>query len=833
MMSKPEAHETLTSALVALAGRCGERDRTPTASETQQLAAELSREFALNADERATLEQAAARFAAPLVELTDPLNDLVHDSLFQDAPAKTTDDVPAVVEHAREPTIAPHRRWKLIAGASGVAIASVIIATLVWSRPPRATCTYVFGDTHERLQALEMCRTEYEGTRDLQAGARLARLLVDAGDLRAATQLANVLRDGPMASDALYVVGKAALAEHRLDEGRAALEAARALHTKERRRTEVAADDLALAELLLAQSLPQAALRAVDTCLGTAAEAANAILADRCHLIAAAILGELGQRDLAAQELALAARSLTHGENGLLLQLGNAAFDQQPTFDLARHDRLALVTLRRVRGSLLPGSRLVAVTERMLAASLIEVDDLDGAAQHLAAAERLEPGALEIELLRARLALRRGDLASAAHLAEQAYARARGDRSSLAASTLRAEIALAAGDLKTAARWAARATGGEAASVAAGAEQAPITPLRRRAYDLGFVALVGLKRFEDALEMFDELQDRSVRQSLQGHEALAPQREPLIRAARFARQRDRVDFVALVVANEHLWRATSFHGDLAITDLGARTASAAEINRFTAAPTEATDDLGRTLLGDLAFRRTNETLFVMLDRSLAQLPVAALRRSAQPLVALRPVLRVSSSRQLGCTSAAPRAPGAVVIADAVGDLEGARAEAQQLATRFGASPILGAAATSAALLDRPATGLLHLAVHASGRSLFLHDREVSALEIARRAGVASLVVITSCATTTLGGSGLSASLVDGFLAAGAAHVVSALRPTSDAGANAVTYAFYGQGGRADPVRALARAQAQLASAGNRDWPSFAVFGNDICEAGEE
>jgi hypothetical protein len=44
----------------------------------------------------------------------------------------------------------------------------------------------------------------------------------------------------------------------------------------------------------------------------------------------------------------------------------------------------------------------------------------------------------------------------------------------------------------------------------------------------------------------------------------------------------------------------------------------------------------------------------------------------------------------------------------------------------------------------------------------------------------------------------------------------------------VTRGFYRADGAIDPVRGLARVQADLAGTDNVDWPNFAVYGQDIC-----
>jgi hypothetical protein len=75
---------------------------------------------------------------------------------------------------------------------------------------------------------------------------------------------------------------------------------------------------------------------------------------------------------------------------------------------------------------------------------------------------------------------------------------------------------------------------------------------------------------------------------------------------------------------------------------------------------------------------------------------------------------------------------------------------------------------------------------------------------------------------------LAGSLATAFLAGGSSHVVTTLRPVSAPAARELADRFYAAGGARDPVRALARVQAELAATDDRHWPSLAVFGAAAC-----
>jgi hypothetical protein len=297
-----------------------------------------------------------------------------------------------------------------------------------------------------------------------------------------------------------------------------------------------------------------------------------------------------------------------------------------------------------------------------------------------------------------------------------------------------------------------------------------------------------------------------------------------------------VDLLALVVAERDVWRVTASQGRLDIADLGPFAGLQDALDRFAAAPTEPAlaGELGARLVLAAAVRATPAPLHVLLDGPLASLPVVALRRGGRPLIAIRPVVRVLRLPLIACTPSRPRARR-TVIADARSDLSDARREAGELSSVLGFTAAVGDAATSAALFQAAGSDVLHLAVHAAigagGGVLELRDRGVSALEISAARLGPPLVMLSACGSASAAADELAGSLAAGFLAAGSNQVVATLRPVSDAGARRLTTRFYSAGGMTDPVRALARIQAELADTGDTDWPRFAVFGHDTCSDG--
>ena len=59
-------------------------------------------------------------------------------------------------------------------------------------------------------------------------------------------------------------------------------------------------------------------------------------------------------------------------------------------------------------------------------------------------------------------------------------------------------------------------------------------------------------------------------------------------------------------------------------------------------------------------------------------------------------------------------------------------------------------------------------------------------------------------------------------------VIATTRAVTDAGAAELGARFYQAGGLADPIRALAAAQAALAETPDTDWPQFTIFGSERC-----
>jgi tetratricopeptide (TPR) repeat protein len=744
-------------------------------------------------------------------------------------------------------------------------IAAGVLGLALIDRPSELDCALA-ARTRTPGAAVSICEREYRDTHDPAIGVRLANLWRQAGQREEARALADGLLDTPERANGLQILGRLAADEHRFDEAESALADARTLHRAARDAAGLARDDQALAQVEVEHHRYGDALAVLDECLRLAMGGGDAQTEYYCRLSATKVLAEVGELAVAQRELERAAELAHSDRDRVWLEYEQGNLDQEYVRTpqgiararraIAAFERAAKLNAR----AQIPGFQLTL--ELNLAQSLADAGRLDDAERHLALAMMVDADDQDAghrTEVAAEVAFRRGDLARASQLSQQGYDAADDDDARVRVAALQARIALAGGDLPGAEHWARR---GIAAVERIRAEQtAPelrtyVLSTRRMPYELLFVALARADRLDDAVVALDQWQGRTLLDALAGPSPRtspgllgAAQRVtelgallPVVSRASLGVAADprtllaglrSADLLALVVADRDVWRVTASQGRLDITDLGPFTELQDALDRFAGAPTEPAlaAELGARLVPAAAVRATPEPLHVLLDGPLASLPGVALRRDGRPLIATRPVVRVLRLPQIACTPARATTRR-MVIADAQSDLPDARREAGELSSVLGFTATVGTAATSAALFQAAGSDVLHIAVHASigtgGGVLELRDRSVSALEISAVRLGPPLVMLSACGSASAADAELAGSLAAGFLAAGSDQVVATLRPVSDAGARRLTTRFYSAGGMTDPVRALARIQAELADTGDTDWPSFAVFGHDTC-----
>lgn len=781
---------------------------------------------------------------------------------------KPRDPVPVLAPASQRSTIAA-RLWRLPRrlrwGVIGAGLAALAATALVC--PAKQQDCRAASRTATDAIAITVCQRELDDSHEPRTAALLADAHRRAGNLEVASALATGLLATPARADALQILGKIAAKQARLDEATEALERARDLHRAENRRADLAKDDQALAGILTRRQHYPEALRILDECIAES-RTTDRMIEGYCHLSAAQVLWRVGYFDASQQELDRAAPLLTTPRDHAWLetQRGTLLQDRAHSPIPSAQFKLSVLAFQRAleltARAQLP--ELALTSEINLAYSLAEDGRPDEAERHLEAAhslDRTNAYASQRAQLAARIAFRRGNLLLASSLNDRLYDTIGSDDERLEVSAMQARIALASNDLALAEQWARRGIA-QAENVRAKQSvlelRAWVLSRRRAPYELLFTALARAGKLEAALAVFDQWQGRSLLDAVSRPRSSKPLE---LRGA--ARQLDKLgvwfpaasaapvmrsdevdapiadlvstDVFALVIAEARLWCITAHGGALRMADLGPFEAWKDRLDAFKSKPTDVAlgDELGELLLRDDTYRKTRDTLRVVLDGPLSGLPVAALRRRGAPLIAVRPIVHALRMAELACVPAGDRSRNAIVLADPRGDLPGARREAAIVAALLGTTSVVGDQATSQALFGASGGDVLHVAAHADietgGGVLALYDQAVSALEIAARRLGPALVVLSACDSALSHDAELAGALSTAFLASGSAQVIATLRPISDLGARELTTRFYRDGGVRDPVRVLAQIQASLIDTDNTDWPSFAVFGHDICE----
>lgn len=745
-----------------------------------------------------------------------------------------------------------------------------------------------------------VCRREYARTRAPRTGALLANALRRSAPEEAAALARALLATGAQA-DALYVLGKIAAAQDHHDEAEAAFRAALELHRGEARWAEAAKDLLATADAATARKRFGEALTLLDECAADATRAGDRGLESYCHLGSARAYSRIGYRSGAHAELDLARQLATRPVDQLWIHLAEGD-DHQDAGDHAQaavaYERaLALarsLSQRRAEAS----AHLNLAYSLSQTAHFREVEEhlASAAAIDPAQAERSDRWIIEAKLERHRGRPRTAALAAerAVQLAENEAAAEREAKAGapatseelIEAETLRAEIALDEGELDEAERWARRAIG----HVELLRVRQPFLQLRswvlerhRAPHEALFASLARAGRAEAALAAFDAWMAMSSFDALSAPVVpmtpMAPAASPTAPAAAAAgaaattaglaagaaRRGDHLarltallhsapparpgarsgggelaaaPLLALVVAQDELWRLEVVRGEVTLRRLGAFSAVQPQLDQLVSSPADrpVAAALGELLLSPALALATPEALHVVLDQPLAYLPVAALRWRGRPLGALRPLVRALRPANLMCWRRHGSPRSAAVLADSRGDLPGARREAEVVATRFGSWRGLGSitqeqgdGVTREALTSALGADFLHLAMHAEidelGGKLVLADGPLSALALASSPRVPPQVVLATCGSAVSPPGAYSLAL--GFLAAGADQVLATLRKVSDDDTARITTRLY-SADLSDLVTALWRLQAS-APEDSTDLSSFVVFGDVPCQ----
>lgn len=742
--------------------------------------------------------------------------------------------------------------------------------------------------------ALEICRAEYLATNDPFTGARYADQW-RRSDREGARAFVTTLIGTRAQPDAYQVLGKIAYKEGQQAEAQRLLEIAHTLHFAELRFREAAVDNQQIALIYKEQHRFADALRSLDSCIREAHTGQATRIEGYCHVTAAQVLSEIGHYQAADHELEQARSQLVmeRGRDDLEVQLGTAqirnGFGPLRFMSLCRASTnlKKAISDAKVAANLYTQSmaelNLVYVLAELSGAGTNKTCDADHdyaaeAMAHLDTARLLDvrnEGSDERTYLAGRIAYRSGDFAQARALDAAVFDKLDGDEEDfrLHIAVAEADMALKSGALEEAIRWASRGVeiadpirkAGDAVEL-----RAWILSARREPYEQLFVAYVKSKRFDDAIVAFDHWQARTLLDELARGTATPPptlgsaalvaeglnkylptlSQAPVVQLANrdaLLPGVDNVDLIALTVADDTLWRITSYHGQRNIVEVGSLHALTEELDKFrsNATSTELGDALGEKLLGSEPFRKTDEPLYIVLDSgtpaaaaevlgAVSGLPVVALRSHGKPLIAFRPIIHPVRLSELRCIT--PIQPARThVIADSTGNLSGARREAETLAASTHGVLSLERAATRAAVFEAGPGDHLHIAVHGevgdSGGELKLSDGTLSALEISGRHNSPASVFLDACDSAAATDRELAGSVAAAFLASGSQQVVATLRSVDDEAAAELAGLFYAGNGIADPAIALAHAQAALSETNNPDWPYFVLYGHDICREG--
>jgi tetratricopeptide (TPR) repeat protein len=225
---------------------------------------------------------------------------------------------------------------------------------------------------------------------------------------------------------------------------------------------------------------------------------------------------------------------------------------------------------------------------------------------------------------------------------------------------------------------------------------------------------------------------------------------------------------------------------------------------------------------------SERTLHIVASGWLAEIPFAALRRDGHYLIEQRPLAFAPSLRTFGDRYREPVPRGALVVADADGDLPAARAEATEVAESLGTRALVTGDATRAPIENANALALLHVAAHSgldgSGAWIRLADGPWSTDEILYSGARAAVVVLAACSSGSTRHQELWGSLAVAFLANGSGAVISAVGSVDDADTREVMRALYRANVREQPVHALATAQRELSGRlPAHAWGRFFVY----------
>jgi tetratricopeptide (TPR) repeat protein len=534
-------------------------------------------------------------------------------------------------------------------------------------------------------------------------------------------------------------------------------------------------------------------------------------------------LGDAEQADAAYRRAAEAARPWPADHAYALFKMG-LALSERGAPERARQYVQQALSLAEGNGI----AYLAFVTRLLLAEVHVRTGDPDEAERQLAALGADKQGDWDVWTVRARIALARADAGRAVDaLARVDVAKLSPDER-FDVESLRGEALAAAGRADEAVlAWSRAVETAEALSAGEPEHQGWVVARRRRPFDALFALyarrgdhprawdVVARYSLSEALS-FTEAPEADVQHRVAAAEALRaawPLSTPPGAGERLELPSAR-ELLVLHEAEGRLWVGTRRNGVPHFHDAGPLEQFEPHLHRLLgggAAPLD-TRALGEAVWTLARLESSEVPLFVGATGRLRRVPFAGLTYQGRPWIALRPLARVPAL--LGEPSADPGPPGPPVVAgDPHGNLPHADEEVRAVAAQLGTAALRRSEVTREAVLSARGRRVLHLAAHAElsleGGRLMLADGPLGAAEIVRHRPHARVVVLATCASNVGRDAAGADSLANAFLRAGSGAVLATLRSVPDEAARELVLAFYAHGGAQDPVRALARAQAQL------------------------
>lgn len=783
-----------------------------------------------------------------------------------DAPAsERTDDRQLAPEARRSPRwLASLRKAKLPLLAALVLAGGGGLTALHFLRASEPSCKEIWDQDLGYDRAVIACQREYDRAKDPRIGAILAESLRRINNSDAAKLVAHDLLETKVRPDALLLLGKIAMSEHRHEEALQAFAQAEKIYVAAGDLAQTSKTVLARANVLFQEQRFAEELEEIERCTHLARQAGAKNVEAACHAAAARIFTGMGAESLAWSQLDLVrkidaaiydlyASSLIAD---MMQELGGKHWQATARFEtaIAELERMK----DRKRG---PGLHLNLALSFASLGKLADADDqlerakIAGSEKNLLASTLSVAGFVE---------MKKGRLEAAdALLARSIELSIKEDDWSdvLEAANDRAHIALTRGELTAATTHALQAT--DAVEKMLSRQTLPlfrswISTRYRRSYELLFLALAKQGRGEEALAVIDRWLSRGALDSVLPSPPVTQELGEVLvatknlaaayvslrtrdlanasSAAELHRRLQGVDLVALVVAEGELWRVSSHDGAVSVAPLGQYAVLLRDLlDPFKSSPfkLELASAVGDLVTPpDLADDRARP-LHLVLDERMATVPFEAMRRDGKLVLERRPIVRALRPSQTGCEPPRRSSPRATIVADSVGDLPGALQAAKVIGQRFNALPYTGQEAKRS-VLAAPAD-LLHIGVHGdveeSGAGLLrFADGEETAVNIANRGASPKIVFLAACKSAVADHG--SYSMAAAFLLGGANQVVAALTYVDDALAARVTTDFYKNGGDRDPASALAATLTSIAAEHDRNadlpWPRFAVFGRSTC-----